>query len=121
MRDFRGLIVWQKAHAFTIEIYQLTKRFPEDERFGLTSQMRRSAASIGANLAEGCGRGGDNEFARFVQIATGSASEVEYHILLAKDLGYLSRDDSLSLTASIQEIKRILTSLQKTAREQSRN
>jgi four helix bundle protein len=121
MRDFHGLIVWQKAHALTIEIYRITKRFPDDERFGLTSQIRRSAASIGANLAEGCGRGGENEFARFVQIALGSASEVEYHLLLAKDLGYLANEEFTALTSSIHEVKRMLTSLQRSAREQLRN
>jgi four helix bundle protein len=73
MRDFHGLVVWQKAHALTLNVYRVTKRFPDDERFGLTSQLRRSAASVPANLAEGCGRGGEQEFARFVQIATGSA------------------------------------------------
>jgi four helix bundle protein len=121
MRDFHGLIVWQKAHALTVKVYQLTKRFPDDERFGLTSQVRRSAASIGANLAEGCGRGGEQEFARFVQIAMGSASEVKYHLLLAKDLGFLAQVDFTSLTESVQEIKRMLASLQRAAREQLRN
>jgi four helix bundle protein len=120
MRDFHGLVVWQKAHALTIKVYQLTKRFPDDERFGLTSQIRRSAASIGTNLAEGCGRGGEQEFARFVQIAMGSASEVEYQVLLAKDLGYLSSDEFETLTESIQEVKRMLASLQRAAREQFR-
>jgi four helix bundle protein len=100
MRDFHGLIVWQKAHAIAIKIYQLTQRFPDGERFGLTSQLRRSAASIGSNLAEGCGRGGEAEFARFVQIAMGSASEVEYQLLLARDLGYLASDDFNAATAA---------------------
>jgi four helix bundle protein len=119
MRDFHGLIVWQKSHALTLAVYRLTKQFPDDERYGLISQLRRSVASIPANLAEGCGRGGELEFARFVQIAMGSATEVEYHVLLAKDLGYLSADDFAALTNSVQEIKRMLASLLKTVREQT--
>jgi four helix bundle protein len=117
MRDFHGLIVWQKAHSLTLEIYKLTKRFPDDERFGLISQLRRCAASIPANLAEGCGRGGEQEFARFVQIAMGSASETEYHLLLAKDLQYVSDEDFALATDRIQEIKRMLASLFRSARE----
>ena len=119
MRDFHGLVVWQKSHALTLTVYRLTRPFPDDERFGLTSQLRRSAASISANLAEGCGRGGEVEFARFVQIAMGSAAEVEYHVLLAKDLSYLSAADFTLLTNSVQEIKRMLASLLRTVREQS--
>jgi four helix bundle protein len=120
MRDFHSLVVWQKSHALTLEVYKITKRFPDDERFGLVSQLRRSSASVPANLAEGCGRGGEAEFARFVQIATGSAAEVEYHILLAKDLSYIGEDDFLLLSGSIQEIKRMLASLLRTVREQIR-
>jgi four helix bundle protein len=117
VRDFHSLIVWQKAHALTLTVYKLTKRFPDDERFGLTSQLRRCAASVPANLAEGCGRGGEQEFARFVQIAMGSASETEYHLLLAKELGYLSEEDFASTTSAVQEIKRMLASLRRSARE----
>ena len=89
MQDFRNLLVWQKAHALTLELYKTTVSFPPNERFGLTSQIRRCSASIPANLAEGCGRHGDGEFHRFVHIAMGSASELEYHLLLTHDLGYL--------------------------------
>lgn len=89
MRDFRELKVWQKAHEATLDVYRATKDFPREEQFGLTAQVRRSAESIAANIAEGCGRDGDAEFARFLQIALGSASETEYHLLLAKDLGLL--------------------------------
>jgi four helix bundle protein len=120
MRDFHGLVVWQKSHALVLETYRLTKRFPDDERFGLISQLRRSAASVPANLAEGCGRGSELDFARFVQMAMGSASEVEYHILLSKDLGYLPTDDFAKLSTSVQEVKRVLTSLLRSAREQVR-
>jgi four helix bundle protein len=84
VQDFKNLLVLQKAHGCVLMVYQLTKRFPDDERFGLTSQLRRSVASNPANLAEGFGRGSDQDFARFVQIAMGSAAEVEYHLLLAK-------------------------------------
>jgi four helix bundle protein len=121
LRDFHGLIVWQKSHALTLNVYRLTKRFPDDERFGLTSQLRRSASSIPANLAEGCGRGGEQEFGRFVQIAMGSATEVEYHLLLARDLGYILDPDFRVATEDIQEVKRMLSSLLKTVRDQIRS
>lgn len=114
MQDFRNLEVWQKAHELTLAIYRLTKAFPDDERFGLTSQLRRSAASIGANLAEGCGRGTDAEFARHVQIAMGSASEVEYHLLLGRDLTYLHANQYLELQEEVTRVKRMLSSLLKT-------
>jgi four helix bundle protein len=118
MRDFHGLVVWQKAHALTLTVYRLTKSFPPDERFGLTSQLRRAASSIAANLAEGCGRGGEAEFARFAQIAMGSAAETEYHLLLAKDLGYITEEQFKNTTTTTQEIKRMLAALLRTVREQ---
>ena len=114
MQDFRNLEVWQKAHEFALAVYQITRGFPEDERFGLTSQLRRSVASIGANLAEGCGRGTDAEFARYVQIAMGSASEVEYHLLPAKDLTYMHAAQYPDLQEEITRVKRMLASLLKT-------
>jgi four helix bundle protein len=89
MQDFRKLKVWGKVHAVTLHVYRCTAVFPRNEMFGLTSQMRRAAASMGANVAEGCGRDGDPELARFLQIAMGSASELEYHLLLARDLQLL--------------------------------
>jgi four helix bundle protein len=116
MQDFHKLVVWQKAHAWVLHVYKLTKRFPDDERFGLTSQLRRAATSIPANLAEACGRGGKLEFSRFVLIAMGSAAEAEYHVLLAKDLGYLRSQDYDAVGPAIQEVKRMLASLLKTAR-----
>jgi four helix bundle protein len=85
MEDFKDLMVWSKAHQLTLCIYQRTQRFPKEEMFGLTSQVRRASASIGASIAEGCGRRSDAEFRRFLQIARGSASELEYHLLLARD------------------------------------
>ena len=116
MQDFRNLQVWQKAHQFTLNVYRATKRFPDDERFGLTSQLRRAASSIEANLAEGCARGGDADFARFVQIAAGSASEVKCHLLLSRDLGYLESADYESLNAAAVEVKRMLIALLKSLR-----
>ena len=89
MRDFRDLQVWQKAHRLVLEVYAATRSFPTDERYGLTAQVRRSAASVPTNIAEGCGRDGERDLARFISIAAGSASETEYHLLLARDLEYL--------------------------------
>ena len=110
MKDFRELKVWQKAHRLTLDIYRATSTFPKDELYGLTSQVRRSCVSIPANLAEGCGRRGDAELARFVQIAMGSASEVEYHLLLAHDLGLLDSSGHGKLARQVTEVKRMLAS-----------
>jgi len=111
MKDFKELKVWAKAHELTVAIYSLTRAFPKDEIYGLTSQVRRSAASIGANIAEGCGRRSDGEFSRFLQIARGSASETEYHLLLARDLRFLSGSEYESMVRKIVEVQRMLTSL----------
>ncbi len=89
MKDFRHLKVWQKSHELTLAVYKATSLFPPDELYGLRSQIRRSCASIPANIAEGCGRNADGDFARFLQIAMGSASELEYHLLLVRDLNLL--------------------------------
>ena len=120
MKDFRDLQVWQKAHALTLEIYRVTKTFPKEELYSLTSQLRRSAVSIPSNIAEGCGRGGDAEMARFLQIALGSASEAEYQILLTKDLHYLSTADSNKLLGDIQEVKRMISGLLRRLRNSDR-
>lgn len=111
MKDFKELKVWSKAHELTVSIYGLTRSFPRDEIYGLTSQVRRSAASVGANIAEGCGRHSDGEMARFLQIARGSASETEYHLLLAKDLGFLSEGDFHKTEQRVVEVQRMLTAL----------
>jgi four helix bundle protein len=111
MKDFRDLQVWAKSHALTLTVYRATSSFPKEELYGLTSQMRRSSASIPANIAEGCGRSGNGEFYRFLQISTGSASELEYHILLARDLGFLAQGDFESLTGQVQEVKKMLAGL----------
>jgi len=111
MQDFRRLKVWQKGHQLTLGIYQSTARFPRAELFGLTSQMRRAAASIPANIAEGCGRSGKVELGRFLQISMGSASEVEYHLMLAHDLGLLADPEHKRLEAQTVELKRMISSL----------
>jgi four helix bundle protein len=110
MKDFKELKVWEKAHQLALEVYTATQTFPRDELYGLTSQIRRSCASIPANIAEGCGRSGDAELARFLQIAMGSASELEYHILLARDLGILEALSHERLTNDVSEVKRMLAS-----------
>lgn len=113
MQDFRNLKIWEKSHLLTIEIYNLTRPFPKEEVYGLTSQIRRAAVSIPANIAEGCVKGSDIEFGRFLKIALGSASELEYHILLAKELNYLNNSDYDSLSPKVIEVKRMLTVLVK--------
>ena len=110
MKDFRELKVWEKSHHLALAVYTATARFPKDELYGLTSQIRRSCASIPANIAEGCGRNGDAELARFLQIAMGSASELEYHLLLSRDLGLMDVASSDQLAQETTEIKRMLAS-----------
>ena len=111
MKDFRQLQVWEKSHELVLDIYTITSRFPQNELFGLTSQIRRASSSIPTNIAEGCGRGSDADFCRFLQISMGSASETEYELQLAHDLGYL--DDAVyeSLNRKVIEVKRMLSSL----------
>jgi four helix bundle protein len=111
MKDFRDLKVWHKAHQLTLEVYAATGSFPKEERYGLTSQIRRASASIPANIAEGCGRSSDAELARFLQIAMGSASELEYHLLLAHDLKLLPSNDYRRLESQTLEVKRMLAPL----------
>ena len=111
MKDFKELLVWRKAHTATLTIYAATRVFPKEELYGLTSQLRRSAASIGANIAEGCGRRSDGEMCRFLHIAYGSATEVEYHLLLAHDLHLLEESLFRQLDRDIDEVQRMLTSL----------
>ena len=109
MRDFRELSVWQRAHQLTLAVYQATAAFPPAEMYGLTSQLRRACASIAANIAEGNGRGSDAEMTRFLRIAMGSACEVEYHLLLARDLGYLDQGRYEQLNHDLTELKRMLS------------
>jgi len=114
MKDFRELQVWQKAHQLTLRVYEVSATFPRDELYGLTTQLRRSSSSIAANLAEGCGRSGDAELARFCSIAMGSASELEYHLLLARDLTLLDEADYSVLAGQTTEVKRMLAGLIRT-------
>ena len=120
-RDFKSLEVWRLSHALTLRIYRETADFPPSEQYGLTSQMRRSAASVPANIAEGCGRGGDAELARFLRIALGSASELEYHLILVGDLGYLALETSRQLQDDATRIKRMLSGLINTIRRRTKN
>lgn len=109
--NFRDLKVWDKAHALVLVCYEVTKPFPREEIFGLVSQIRRAASSIPANIAEGCGRRGNAELHRFLQMAMGSASELEYHLLLSKDLVYLKTDKYEQIQPQVEEVKRMLAAL----------
>jgi four helix bundle protein len=111
MKDFRDLMVWRKAHSLTVDTYHVTNGFPKQEIYGMTSQIRRCAVSIAANIAEGCGKRGNAEFQRFLNISTGSASELEYYFLLAHDLGFLSDANYGELHSRVVEVKRMLASL----------
>jgi four helix bundle protein len=111
MRNYEDLLVWRKAHGLTLLIYKSTQCFPSEEKFGLTNQSRRSCASIGANLAEGCGRRSDPEMRRFVQIAMGSGAELSYHLLLARDLGFISKTSFDQTRSDLSEVMRMLSSL----------
>jgi four helix bundle protein len=108
MEDFKDLRVRGKAHQLTLSVYRKTHGFPKEEMYGLTSELRRASSSVGANIAEGCGRRSDGEMRRFLQIARGSANEVEHHLLLARDLQFLSADDFKDLKAMVLEIQRML-------------
>ena len=111
MQDFQKQKVWEKAHRLTLSAYQTTAQFPKSELCDLARQLRRSAASIPANIAEGCGRRGRTEFAQFLQIALGSASELQYHLILARDLQLLGGPNQDRLSKETVEIKRMLTAL----------
>ena len=117
MQDFKELRVWQKSHELTLGVYRVTQRMPKREYPGLVPQLRRAAASIPANIAEGCGHEGPRELARFLQMAMASASELEYHLILAADLGVLQRSTFEDLVTRTKEVKRMLTSLIQRVRE----
>ncbi|MEH2003445.1 MAG: four helix bundle protein [Nostoc sp.] len=110
MKDFRELKVWLRSHQLVLKVYEVTAKFPQQELYGLTSQMRRAAASIPTNIAEGCGRNTDPDFARFLQIAMGSGSELEYQLILAHDLGFIDKIQHDKLMSELIEIKRMLNS-----------
>ena len=108
MRDFRRVAVWEKSYRLALDIYGATRQFPPEELRGLTSQLRRCASSIPANIAEGCGRSGDAELRRFMLMAMGSCSELENHLLLAHDLGFLGAGTHQALSKNTEEVKRML-------------
>ncbi len=120
MKNFRDLKVWTKAHQLALNIYHVSKSFPKEEQFGITSQIRRAALSIPTNIAEGCGRGSDSDFARFIQIAFGSASEVEYQIFFCRELHFIQENIYSTLSNDVIEIKKSLTALLKKLRADSR-
>jgi four helix bundle protein len=110
MKDFKKQKVWQKSHQLTLDIYKATSNFPREELYGLTNQIRRACTSIPANIAEGCGRSSEADFSRFLQIAMGSATELEYHLLLSHDLEILNDIDYKNLSRETIEVKQMLTS-----------
>jgi len=121
MQNYKELKVWEKAHLLTLAIYEVTKIFPKEEIYGLTSQLRRAAASIAANIAEGCGKNGQQELAHFLNTALGSANETEYFILLAKDLHFIAETDHHKLEIAVNEIKAMLIKLIQKVRTPSKN
>jgi len=117
LQDFHRIQVWQRAHELVKRLYLLTAKFPKEELFGLTSQMRRAAISIPANIAEGAGRGGERELGRFLDVAFGSASELEYYVLLAYDLRLLPKNEYDPVSAELGDIKRMLTGFARSVRK----
>ncbi len=111
--DFTGLRVWEKAHNLALDVYQISAKLPKSESYGLQTQMRRAAVSIPTNLAEGSGRSTNRDFARFVSNAIGSASELDYHLLLALDLGYIDQDSAELTKTKVAEIRRMLSALRR--------
>ena len=112
MRDFHKLIIWQRSHQLALKVYSISKLFPKDELFGLTSQIRRAVSSIPTNIAEGCGRASNKDFAHFLQIAIGSAAEVEYELLLAHDLNYINENDYQTLTDETVAVRKMIIKYQ---------
>jgi four helix bundle protein len=111
MQNYKDLKVWEKAHQFTLNVYEITKAFPKEEVYGLSSQMRRASSSIPANIAEGCGKNTNLDFANFLNIALGSANESEYFLLLAKDLNYMNENEYKLQLGIINEVKAMLIGL----------
>lgn len=118
MRNYQDLHVWTKAHSLTLDLYRVSRAFPKEEIYGVTSQLRRAVMSIGSNLAEGCGRRTSSELARFVRIAMGSASELDYDLLVCRDLGYLKNEDFTRLSKDLIEVRKMLTSFLSAVEEQ---
>lgn len=119
MRNYRGLKVWERSHKLTLAVYRACENFPRHELFALQNQIRRAAISVPANLAEGCGRESGPDRAHFFQIAAGSASELDYELLLAHDLGYISEESYIELSTELEEIRKMLTVLIQTVRGKS--
>jgi four helix bundle protein len=119
VQNFRNLKVWGKAHSLTLDVYRVSKSFPREQMYGLTSQMRRASVSIRANIAEGSCRRGDVDFARFLQIAAGSAAELEYHLLLSRDLELLEEADYRRVSEEAVEVKRMLAALMQKLRAET--
>jgi four helix bundle protein len=115
--DFKKLIVWQAAHSLACSVYKSTTTFPRAETYGLTAQLRRAAVSIPANIAEGCGRNGDPELNRFVRISLGSATELEYHLLLSRDIGLLDSSTYAELDTGVKRIQGMLAGLKQALRK----
>ena len=111
MKSFHNLQIWNKSHQLNLDLYKVTKSFSKEELYGLTSQIRRAVASIPTNIAEGCGRAGDADFRRFLIIAMGSASELEYLLLLARDLNFLAPEHYHKFFERLEEVKKMLASL----------
>lgn len=120
MKNYKDLIVWQKAHALVLYIYRHTIDFPKPEQYNLTSQLRRAATSIPTNVAEGCGKFSQSDFANFLQIALGSTNEVEYLALLSNELGYLKKDHHKILHSQVNEVRAMLSSLVTKVRKDSK-
>jgi four helix bundle protein len=118
MRNYQDLQVWSKAHSLALDLYRASQAFPKEEIYGVTSQVRRAALSIGANLAEGCGRRTSSELARFVRIALGSASELDYHLIVCRDLGFFKNGDFDRLNKNLTEVRKMLTSFLSSVEEQ---
>lgn len=110
MRNYKELKIWQHSHQFVLDIYKATEKFPKTEVYGLTSQIRRAAISISSNIVEGCGRKTNPDFLKFLQISISSAYEVEYHLLLSKDLNFLSADQFTKLSADLESIIKMISS-----------
>lgn len=110
MRDFKKLEIWTLAHELTLDIYKASTTFPKEELFGLTSQIRRSVASVPTNIAEGCGRNSKADTAHFIQIAIGSLCETEYHIILAHDLKYMSEPNYTKIIDKLNTLRRMMIS-----------
>lgn len=111
MRDYKSLKVWQDAHELVKDVYKLCAHFPKSEIYGITSQLKRATVSIPTNIAEGCGRFSHKEFSRFLVIASGSASEVEYLLLLSYELKFLQQSDYVPINEKVVGIKKMLTAL----------